>query len=119
MLTDAGWLRSDISTPDYVNTANITGQYWLHANRTRFHDINMTDMVTLPPLYIDLTTPEKLAVGYEFNFEGNYGLVPRACELSYVLKSVNLWKVGYPGHPEWGIDEWKVGDVISTWLYPS
>jgi len=118
-LTDAGWLRSDISTPDYVNTANITGQYWLHANRTRFHDINMTDMVTLPPLYIDLTTPEKLAVGYEFNFEGNYGLVPRACELSYVLKSVNLWKVGYPGHPEWGIDEWKVGDVISTWLYPS
>ena len=73
----------------------------------------------LPPLYINLTTPELLAPGYVFDFEGNYGLVPRACDMSYALKSVNLWLVPPVDHPEWGIDEWKAMDSIHSWQYPS
>ena len=114
-----GALRSDISTPDYSNTAYRTGQYWLSATRVRYYEINITNMTMLPDYYINLTTPELLAAGYVFNFTGNYGLVPRACNMSYALKSVNLWLVPPADHPEWGIDEWKAMDSIHSWQYPS
>ncbi len=121
LLVGPGYLRSDISTPDYINTANITGTYWLVANKTRYYDINTTDDIQLPgcDFDIDLTTPVKLAAGYEFDFEGNYGLVPRACTMSYALKGVNLWKIGCAAHPEYNLSEWKAMDVCSAWLYPS
>jgi parallel beta-helix repeat protein len=117
----AGWLRSDISTPDYIHTANVTGEYWLVANKTRYYEINTTDDIQLPgcDFDIDLTTPELLAAGYSFDFEGNYGLIPRACTMSYALKSVNLWKCPPSANPEWGLDEWKTMDVCNSWLYPS
>jgi len=111
-------LGSDTSTPNYAMEVNETGEYWLLASANRSYEINMTNMIILPDLYINLTTPELLAAGYTFDFEGNYGLVPRACDFSYVLKSVNLWKSPPVDHPEWGIAEWKVGDVINAWLYP-
>jgi hypothetical protein len=120
-LAGPGYLRSDISTPDYVLTACVTGEYWLVVNRTRYHQINASNHGDVPGLEftIDLSTPALLAAGYIFDFEGNYGLVPKACDLSYVLRSVNLWKEGYPGHSEYNLSEWKVGDVINSWLYPS
>jgi len=118
---EEGFYGDDVASPDYYIEVDQCGYYWLLASLAEYYDINTTDDIMLPGIAfdIDFTTYSKLAAGYPFDFEGNYGLVPRACELSYVLRSVNLWKVGYPGHPEWGIDEWKVGDVISTWLYPS
>jgi hypothetical protein len=121
-LAGPGYLWSDISTPDYTLTAWVLGEYWLVVNRTRYHQINASSDVDVPGIEftIDLGTQALLASGNVFDFEGNFGLVPRACELSYVLRTVNLWKIGYPGHSEWTItEEWKVGDVINSWLYPS
>jgi len=122
-----GYLREDASTPNYENTAYKTGMYWLHSTRVRYYEINITDMTMLPDYWINLTTPELLAAGYVFDFEGNYGLVPRACDMSYAMKSVNLWL--FPPAPEkdiygrvinyWGIDEWKAMDSIHSWQYPS
>lgn len=121
-LLGASYLWSDISTPDYTLTAWVTGDYWLVVNRTRYHQINASDAVDVPGLAftIDLSNQTLLSDGNLFDFEGNFGLVPRACALSYVLRTVNLWTIGYPGHSEWTItEEWKVGDVINSWLYPS
>jgi hypothetical protein len=119
--TDASKLGSDISTPDYSITVNKTGEYYLVANRTRYYELSTTNGTQLPGcnFTIDLTTPELLDAGNVIDFEGNLGLVPRACNFSYVLKSVNLWKSPPPDHPEWGIDEWKVTESIKSWLYPS
>jgi len=61
-----------------------------------------------------------------FDFEGNYGLVPRACTLSYAMKSVNLWlyppALNYDIYgtviDSWGISEWKALDSIHSWQFP-
>ncbi len=120
-LVGPGYLRSDISTPDYINTANVTGMYWLVGNLTRFYELDISDGVMLPgaDFTIDLTTPALLAAGYTFDFEGDYGLIPRACTMSYALKSINLWKIGCAANPEYDLDEWKAMDVCTAWLYPS
>jgi hypothetical protein len=120
-LVGDGYLRSDISTPLYVNTANVTGTYWLVGNLTRFYEIDTTNGTQLPGcnFTIDLTTPKLLAAGYIFDFEGDYGLIPRACTMSYALECVNLWKMPPAANPEWGLSEWKVMDVCTAWLYPS
>ena len=115
----AGALGSGISTPNFTIMVNETGEYWLLATKARYYEINITDMPMLPPLYIDLSTPELLAEGYVFDFEGNYGLVPRACNRSYAQKSMNLWLFPPPAHPGWGIEEWKVMDSIHSWQYPA
>jgi len=114
-----GALISDTSTPNFSVMVNETGEYWLLAAKARYYGINMTDMTMLPPYYINLTTPELLAAGYVFDFEGNYGLVPRACDMTYATRSVNLWLFPPSGHPEWGIDEWKAMDSIHSWRYPT
>jgi len=114
-----GLYGSDVASPDYCIEVNQTGQYWLLGTKADFYEIDTTDMLTIPPLHIDLTTPEKLAAGYVFDFEGDYGLVPRACIMSYVLKCVNLWKIGSSAHPEWNLSEWKAMDTANSWLYPS
>ena len=114
-------IGNDTSTPNYSIGVNETGEYYLMANKTRYYEINTTNGAQLPGcnFTINLTTPELLAAGYTFDFEGDYGLVPTNCNMSCALKSVNLWKSPPVEHPEWGIDEWKVGDVINAWLYPS
>jgi len=120
-LTDDGKLRSDISTPNYRITVNITGEYYLVASKARYFDINTTDGLELPgcDFDIDLTTPVKLAAGNVTDFEGNLGLIPRAPTMSYALKSVNMWVMDYMYPEEWGLDEWKAMDVCTAWLYPS
>jgi hypothetical protein len=120
-LTDDGKLGSDISTPNYRITVNITGKYYLVANKTRYFDINTTDGLELPgcDFDIDLTTPVKLAAGNVTDFEGNLGLIPRAPTMSYALKSVNMWIMDYMYPEEWRLAEWKAMDVCTAWLYPS
>jgi len=115
----AGALGSDISTPNFSVMVNETGEYWLCSIKARYYEIDVTDMSMLPPYYINLTTPELLAAGYVFDFEGNYGLVPKACGMTYALKSVNRWVSPPSEHPEWGIDEWKAMESIHSWQYPT
>lgn len=122
-----GALTSDPSTPDYSNTAYTTGMYWQVATKALFYTIDMCDMAVLPDKWIDLSTPELLSAGCVFDFEANYGLVPRACDMWYAQKSVNLWL--FPPAEEfdiygtvinsWGIDEWKALDSIHSWQFPS
>jgi len=121
LLVGPGYLRSDISTPLYVNTAWVTGTYWLTGNLTRFYELDISDGVMLPgaDFTIGLTTQALLSAGYTFDFEGDYGLIPRACTMSYVLKCVNLWKIGSSANPEWDLSEWKAMDTANSWLYPS
>ncbi|MBA7504695.1 hypothetical protein ES706_03349 [subsurface metagenome] len=114
-----GYKRCDYSTPDYSNTAYTTGMFWQHSTKALYYEINMAGMTMLPPYYINLSTPELLAAGCVFDFEGNYGLVPRACDMSYALKSVNLWLVPPEDHPEWRLDEWKAMESVHSWQYPS
>jgi len=120
-LVGPGYLWSDISTPLYVDTAWVTGTYWLVAEKTRWYDINVTDAVMLPgkAFTIGLTTPALLAAGNVFDFEGDYGLIPRAPTMAYALRSVNLWKFHPAANPEWGLSDWKAMDVCNAWLYPS
>jgi len=116
---DSSGIASGTSTPNYSIGVNETGEYWLLASGNTSYEINTTNMIVLPDLYINLTTPELLAAGYTFDFEGNYGLIPRNCNMSYALRSVNLWLSPPVDYPEWGIDEWKAMDVCTAWLYPS
>jgi len=116
---DSSELGSDTSTPNYSIGVNETGEYWLLASENTSYEINMTNMGVLPDLYINLTTPELLAAGYTFDFEGDYGLIPTNCDMSYALRSINLWISPPAAHPEWGISEWKAMDVCTAWLYPS
>ena len=121
-----GAVDSDASTPNYSNTAYTTGMYWQVATKALYYTINMTGMVVLAPNPIDLSTPALLAAGKVFDFEGNYGLVPRACTLSYAMKSVNLWlyppALNYDIYgtviDSWGISEWKALDSIHSWQFP-
>jgi len=111
---------SDMASSDYRIGVSRTGDYYLVGTNNDYYEINTVDaMVPIPPLHIDLTTPEKLAAGYVFDFEGNYGLIPRVPTMSYTLRSINLWKNPPSANPEWALDEWKAMDVCTAWLYPS
>jgi len=114
-----GAVTYDASTPNYSNTAYRTGMYWEVSTKALYYTINMTGMVMLPANWIDLSTPALLVLGKVFDFEGNYGLVPRACDMTYAMKSVNLWLFPPTAHPEWGIAEWKAMDSIHSWQFPS
>lgn len=116
---DASEITSDASTPNYTITVNATGEYWLCGSRDRYFDILTNDLPPLEPLYINLTTLELLAIGYTFDFEGDYGLVPRTCNVSYAMKSVNLWLFPPTGHPEWGLSVWKAMESVHSWHFLS
>jgi hypothetical protein len=119
-----GFYGSDVASPSYNIEVTETGDYWLLGTKTGFFDIDTSAMFVIPPLHIDLTTPELLAAGYVFDFEGDYGLVPRACGMSYALESVNHWlfvpaDASEVEHPEWRISSWKAMDSVHSWQYPS
>jgi len=50
------------------------------------------------------------------NFQGQYGLIPNAPDMTYALDCVNLWL--YPPNPDIGLDMQTASDVINAWLYP-
>jgi len=125
---NASVLTSDTSTPNYTMTVNATGDYWLHSSKDSYFDILTNDMPTTlrnpyHPDYINLTTPELLAAGYTLDFEGDYGLVPMACSMSYAMESVNHWLYtpideDENPHPEWRISNWKAMQSVAVWQFP-
>jgi hypothetical protein len=116
-LTGAGWLRSDVSTPFYLDKAYVKGEYWLVANKTNYYDIDVSTIIHIP-FTLNLTDEATLAAGKVFNFTANYGLVPKSCTMAYVQKSVNLWIMS-PSYPlDMGLSAWKVDYVIHSWQFP-
>jgi uncharacterized repeat protein (TIGR02543 family) len=121
---------SDSSTePDALYKVDVddTGQYWLQASKYCYFTRNTSDMpVTRNPWhadYINFTTVELLAANYTLDFEGDYGLVPKACTMAYAMKSVNHWLFipldgGGSPHPEWQLSNWKAMESIHSWQFP-
>jgi hypothetical protein len=121
---------SDSSTaPDAIYSEDVddTGQYYLTASKYCWFDLNTSAMPgTRNPWhddYINFTTVELLAAGYPMDFEGDYGLVPKACTMSYAMKSVNhclfppIDGGGNP-HPEWQLSVWKAMESVHSWQFP-
>jgi hypothetical protein len=120
-LEGVGYMRNDISTPLYVNTAYILGIYSQVGNKTLYFELDAdgSTLVHLTPVYHALTTQALLSAGEVFNFSGNYGLIPCACSMNYAQKSVNLWIMDHLYPVEWQLEEWKVNQVIASWQVPS
>ena len=121
---------SDSSTAPnaiYSDDVDDTGQYYLTASKYCWFDLNTSAMPTprnpSNPLYIDLGTTAKLAAGCNLDFEGDYGLVPKACTMSYAMKSVNHWLFvpidgSMTSHPEWQLSVWKAMESVHSWQFP-
>ena len=125
---NASVITSDTSTPNYTIMVNATGDYWLSGSKYQYFDILTNALPTTPrnpyhPDYISLTTPELLAAGYTLDFEGDYGLVPSCCTMSYAMTSVNHWlftpidKSGM-SHTEWQLSNWKAMESVHSWQFP-
>ncbi len=121
---------SDSSTaPDaiYRDDVDDTGQYWLQASKYCYFPLDTNAMPgTRNPWhddYINFTDTTLLAAGYNLDFEGDYGLVPKACNMSYAMKSVNHWlfvptdALAVP-HPEWQLSNWKAMESVHSWQFP-
>jgi hypothetical protein len=121
---------SDSSTAPnalYEVWADDTGQYWMEASKYCYFALDTNDM---PPTrnvwhedYIDFGNTAKLYAGYILDFEGDYGLVPKACTMSYAMKSVNHWlfvpiDVSETPHPEWQLNSWKAMESVHSWQFP-
>ena len=123
-----GFYDSDVASPNYSIEVDQTGEYWLSASKSGFATVKTNN---LPPYrnpyhpdYIDFTTPGLLAAGYNLDFEGDYGLVPRACNMSYAMESINHWlftpfDASEVEHPEWQPSNWKAAQSVHSWQYPS
>jgi len=122
---------SDSSTaPDalYKDDVDDTGQYWLEASKYCYFTLvtkNVTQVGHHPPYpqFIDFGNTAKLAAGYNLDFEGDYGLVPKACTMGYAMESVNHWlfvptdALAVP-HPEWQLSNWKAMESVHSWQFP-
>jgi internalin A len=121
---------SDSSTaPDalYKDDADDTGLYWQQASKYCYFPLDTNAMPgTRNPWhddYINFTDTTLLAAGYNMDFEGDYGLVPKACTMGYAMKSVNHWLfvptdgMSVP-HPEWQLSNWKAMESVHSWQFP-
>jgi hypothetical protein len=122
---------SDSSTaPDalYKDDVDDTGQYWQEASKYCYFTLvtkNVTQVGHHPPYpqFIDFGNTAKLYAGYNLDFEGDYGLVPKACNMSYAMESVNHWlfvptdALAVP-HPEWQLSNWKAMESVHSWQFP-
>ena len=139
-------VNSDESTPNYEMICWNTGSdYWLLATKDRYDDLSSVVEGGKSPhnlnhtQYIDWSTPELLVNSYhvvnstnlaDFDFEGDYGLVPMACDMSYSLRSVNLW-LFWPAEVKhidmgiitdidnFGLHVWKAMQSVDSWQNPS
>jgi parallel beta-helix repeat protein len=121
---------SDSSTaPDalYKDDADDTGLYWQQASKYCYFPLDTNAMPgTRNPWhddYINFTDTTLLAAGYNLDFEGDYGLVPKACTMGYAMESVNHWLfVPVDGmavpHPEWQLSSWKAMESVHSWQFP-
>jgi len=120
------YVDSDESTPNYTITCWNTGNdYWLRGIKDRYftldtnvigghagHNVNY-------PQYIDFSTAALLVGGYTLDLEGDYGLVPTGCSMSYAMRSVNLWLFWPTANNEWGLSVWKAMESVNSWQLPS
>jgi hypothetical protein len=90
----------------YEIMATAIGNYTVTAHKDGFRDRSQTISIT------------GLGLGYAVtcNFQGNYGLIPKAPDIWYALDCVNRWL--YPPDPDTGLDIWTALDVVNAWLYP-
>jgi parallel beta-helix repeat protein len=112
----------------YKDDVDDTGQYWLEASKYCYFTLvtkNVTQVGHHPPYpqFIDFGNTAKLYVGYNLDFEGDYGLVPKACTMGYAMESVNHWLfVPVDGmavpHPEWQLSNWKAMESVHSWQFP-
>ena len=119
----------DSSTaPDalYCNDVDDTGMYWQSASKYCYFTLDSNNLPAYGPhpQYLDFSTVDLLALGYTMDFEGNYGLVPRACTMSYAMESVNHWLfVPIDGmavaHSEWQLSVWKAMESVHSWQFPA
>jgi hypothetical protein len=121
----------DSSTaPDalYEVWADDTGQYWMEASKYCYFALDTNTMPTpRNPMYalnIDFGTTAKLYAGSALDFEGDYGLVPKACTMSYAMKSVNHWLFvpvdgSLVAHSEWQLSVWKAMESVHSWQFPA
>jgi len=106
----------------YSDDANTTGQYWMNATKYCYKFVATN---AGPAAFsIDFGDTAKLFAGLRFDFEGDYGLVPKACTMSYAMKSVNHWlfvPIDKDGnsHPEWQLSVWKADDSVASWQFPA
>jgi len=122
---------SDSSTAPaalYKIDVDDTGQYYLTASKYCWFDLDTSAMpITRNPAYsdfIDFGTTAKLAAGAILDFEGDYGLVPKACTMSYAMRSVNHWLFvpidgSLVSHPEWQLSSWKAMESVHSWQFPT
>jgi len=144
VLRNSAWVGSDESTPDYSIECRNTGVYWLRAIKDAYYTLD-TDEIGNHPVhnanhteYIDWSTPELLANSYhavdgmnvtDLDFEGDYGLVPKSCNMSYAMQSVNLYV--FPPAPvydihngvvtaidSFGLSVWKATRPVMSWQNP-
>ena len=116
---------SDSSTAPaalYKIDVDDTGQYWMEASKYCYFPLDTwsSDPLAKPtPFLIDFGDTAKLAAGWVFDFEGDWGLVPKACTMSYAMKSVNHWLFQPTGHPEWQLSNWKAMESVHSWQFPT
>jgi len=90
----------------YEIMATETGSHTIAAHKDGFRDRTQTiNIAGLGPGY-----------AVTCNFQGQYGLIPKAPDIWYALDCVNLWL--YPPNLDIGLDIWTALDVINAWLYP-
>jgi len=115
---------SDESTPDYSIICMNTGTYWLQASKDGYYTLASDEIGGHAlhnrnyPQNITWTTPELLAAGNVTEFEGDYGLTPQSCTMSYAMKSVNLYLFWPTSNPEWGLNVWKAQRSVQSWQNP-
>lgn len=106
------------SNPNFSVMVNETGECWMRASKNAYFPL---DTNTLPPHrnpnYPDYLT--LLGETYCYDFEGDYGLVPKACTMSYAMTSVNHWLFPPTGHPEWQLSSWKAMESVHSWQFPA
>jgi len=118
-----GLYGSDVASPDYCIEVGQTGEYWLSGSKAMYFSLDTNNMSTprnpYRPDYINITT----VTAYNFDFEGDYGLVCMACNMSCALTSVNRWlfvpidEFAVP-HPEWQIHSWKAMESVHSYQFP-
>jgi len=123
----------DVSTElgAYDIEVRTTGLYWERAEKWCYYTLDMNAMPDgapgsrnpYYPLYINFTTPELLAAGFTMDFEGDYGLVPQACNVTYAMESINKCNfvpkdVYGMNHTEWRLTSWKAMESVASWTHP-
>ncbi len=92
----------------YEIIATDPGVYKVVASKAGFKDETTTVSISEKDFGTEIT----------LNFEGKLGLVPKAVELSYLLKCSSLYLFPPVKQPEWGLALSDLLSVSSSYLFP-